>query len=201
MVRSHLHLVAAALLLALRPEPVAACKPPQFVAERLDFALVGARKAGQPMALDRLPPTLRASSTPYGHMLVRDIGVLKLMDATSPLPAATERYLRRQRRLARPVCAILVYREPATPGRYTPDHDIHVTSTAWTELWPQDVPGIVEFTADRTRMLVTIDRPGDLLELEYRLTGATFSSCDVTGEAHPPVVLAVLALALRRRRR
>lgn len=200
----HPHLVAAALLLALRPAPVAACKPPQFVAERLDFTLVAAHRAGRPLTLDGLPPALWASSTPYGLMLARDIGVLRLAEATTPLPAKTERYLRRQRRLAKPVCAVLVHREPATPGRYAPDHDpdhVDVTSATWAELWPRDVPGIVEFTADRARMVVTIDRPGDPLELEYQLTRATFSSCDLAaGDARPPAALALLVLALRRRR-
>jgi MYXO-CTERM domain-containing protein len=198
--RSHLGIVTGALLLALRPAPAAACKPPQFVAEKLDFTLVAARRAEQPMSLARLPTELHASSTPYGQMLVRDIGVLKLVEATTTLPAQTERYLRRQRRLARPICAVLVYREPAAPGRYVPDHDpdnIDVTSARWAELWPPEVPGIVEFTADRARMVVTIDRPGDPLALEYRLTHATFSSCDVTaGDARPPAVLALLVLAL-----
>ncbi|WP_434422363.1 MYXO-CTERM sorting domain-containing protein [Nannocystis pusilla] len=40
------------------------------------------------------------------------------------------------------------------------------------------------------------------IELEYRLTRATFASCDLTAsDGRPPAVLALLALALRRRRR
>ncbi|MCY1012346.1 MYXO-CTERM sorting domain-containing protein [Nannocystis pusilla] len=191
--------------LLLRPDPASACKPPQFVAERLDFTLVAARRAGQPVSLEQLPPTLRARSTPYAHLLVRDIGYLKLIEATRPLPRPIERYIRRQRRIAKPICAILVYREPAVPGRYAPDLDPQYHESddpRWTALWPLDVPGVVELTPHRDRLLVTIERPDAPLELEYRLTHATFSSCDVTSnEDRPPAVLALLALALRRRRR
>nr|WP_276604146.1 MYXO-CTERM sorting domain-containing protein [Nannocystis pusilla] len=148
---------------------------------------------------------MRARSTPYAHLLVRDIGYLKLIEATRPLPRPIERYIRRQRRIAKPICAILVYREPAVPGRYAPDLDPQYHESddpRWTALWPLDVPGVVELTPHRDRLLVTIERPDAPLELEYRLTHATFSSCDVTSnEDRPPAVLALLALALRRRRR
>lgn len=202
--RLHLGLLAGALLL-LRPAAASACRPPPFLPERLDFELVGARKSGHPLALDHFPARVRATSTPYRHMMVEDIGWLKLVEATSPLPSRTERYLRRQRRLARPVCAVLVYREPAVPGRFSPDHDPDYAEhkgAVWADLWPRDVPGVVELTPHRDRLRVTIERPDAPLELEYRLTHATFSSCDLTAsEGRPPAVLALLALALRRRRR
>lgn len=195
-------LVATAI--AGLPADAAACKPPQFIGERVQFELVAARRGGEPIPLDALPKKLETHATPYDHMRVEPIGSLKLVQATRPLPKSIERYNRRQRRIGTPICAVLVYREPSTPGRYTyeldPGEADPPSDARWLDLWPVDVPGVVELSPRRDRLTVTVDRPGDRLEIEYRFVDARFSTCAVADDRFS-AVLAVLALALRRRRR
>lgn len=155
------------------------------------------------MPLSRLPRHLLAYSDPYVGLLVDDLGLLQLVTATSALPRSTERYLQRQRRRARLICAVRVRHAPAVPGRYVPrppSGDVDLQDPPWTELWPGDVPGTVELDPARAHLRLRIDRPDAPLELDYRLTNATFSHCDVTTNG-PPDALVVIAMLLWRRRR
>ncbi len=197
-----LALVAGALLWS-RPATVAACKPPAFVVERLEFELVGARRGGRAVPLASLPTRLIAHSDPYVGLLVDDLGLLQLVAATGSLPRSTERHLQRRRRRARLICAVRVRHAPALPGRYlhvTHPGDVDLKDPPWTELWPVDVPGTVELDPTRDHLRLRIDRPDAPLELDYRLTHATFSRCDVTTGAPPDACMAIVLLLLRRRR-
>ncbi|KIG14683.1 hypothetical protein DB30_06409 [Enhygromyxa salina] len=190
------------------PARADACKPPQFVAERLEFELVGARWNGQPTSTDGVPASVNVSSTPHEMMLIPDLGYLRLQTATKQLPASTRRYIRRKRRSAKLICAVLVHREPAIPGRFVPSTvtvDSSPRRSAWASLWPDDTPGVVELGPTREQLSLRIERSDGVLELEYQLTHASFSSCSVTGGEHPTGALGLLiggfALGLTRRRK
>lgn len=196
-----LALVVCAYLWA-QPAPAAACKPPQFYAEYLDFALIGARRGDQPVTFAGLPPQLHIHSDPYIGLWSEELGGLKRVETTAELPRATERYLRRQRRRFGIACAVVVYREPAVPGTYVPHRDPQADEPSWPALWPPGTPGVLEYGSARDHLRIRIEGPGAPLELEYRLIRASFHSCDMTAPGSPaPLLLVVVAGLLRRRQR
>lgn len=195
--------VVAGALVVVWSAPAGACKPPPFIAESVEFELAGVTRAGAPAGDVGAPATIVARSNGVHGLTIEGLGYANMYEQTASLPAATERYIRRQRRIGRAACVTFIFREPVLPGRYTPETDPQRTGTRgarWTALWPAEVPGVIVVDPARSSLRVHIEREDGALELTYTFTRASFRGCSVADEAPGWCGLLVL-LGLRRRAR